>query len=243
MWADESKAWLFWKREPYNTIKDILVIRRQLSGLCYMHAPTVMQHYKVAGFTRASDHRMIDVASFVRNNMRGRALEHHLVNDGGGSSVQFLQNITNVEFPETMGIKLPRLPKQLCHQNATAVAECLQMHGPGLVAGFRVDAAFGTTDKTSFLREVINKNILGLHAMIVIGYRQEDNGDYVFLLQNWWHNRYLIEVSESYLAQSDATCVFITTDLQRIPANLPTVDTPYAETEADTGERWPLEMV
>ena len=74
--------------------------------------------------------------------------------------------------------------------------------------------------------------------MVVIGYRQEDNGDYVFLLQNWWHNRYLIEVSEAYLAQSGALFEFVTTDFEKIPSSLPTVDAPYAETVADTGERW-----
>ena len=93
---------------------------------------------------------------------------------------------------------------------------------------------------------IVGKIVLGLHAMIVIGYRQEGNGDFVFLLQNWWRDRCLIEVSEfeAYLAQSGATCAFVTADwdLQTIPANLPTVDAPYAETEADTGERLPLEM-
>jgi hypothetical protein len=34
---------LFW--QMYDNIQNLKVIRRQTSGLCFMHAPAVLQHY------------------------------------------------------------------------------------------------------------------------------------------------------------------------------------------------------
>ena len=236
-WKDDPSAWLFWKQPPFNTISDFLVIRRQLSGLCYMHAPTVLQHYKVVGCTQKTDHKMINVGEYVRTKLEGDAFAEHLTRNAGGSSTQFLDTIT--KGAATNSFKLPKDPPSLRHATADGVAKYLTQRGPGLVAHFHVDDTFGTTKRDSFLDDQVGPS-RGMHAMVVIGYRKRGD-DFVFLFQNWWKGCYFVEVSENYLAQAQADCVFITTELKEIPDDLPTVDTPYAETEADVGERYEFE--
>lgn len=257
MWLNDSgaRAWLFWQQPLYRNL-NFLVVRRQLqSGLCYMHAPIVLQHYKEAGSTRTSGYRTIAISSYLR----GEALERYLL-EGVGSSEQLLLEIANITEADIKKIKLPKSPPQSQHQAAALVVENLRLHGPGLVAEFRVDSTFAdgmallsdgmTTTalpRTSFVDDaagtinIDDATVLGLHAMVIIGYREREDGSYVFLLQNWWRDRHFVEVSAAYLAQAEATCVFITTeriksiDIARNPQTV-TVDGRYAETKADVGD-------
>ena len=202
-----------------------------------MHAPTVLQHYKVVGCTQKTDHKMINVGEYVRTKLEGDAFAEHLTRNAGGSSTQFLDIIIKGAITERTVIINRSV--ELRHRTATDVTDCLRQHGPGLVAHFHVDDTFGTAKRDSFLDDQVGPS-RGMHAMVVIGYRKRGDG-FVFLFQNWWKGCYFVEVSENYLAQANADCVFITTDLKEIPDDLPTVDAPYAETEADVGERYEFE--
>ena len=202
-----------------------------------MHAPAVLQHYKVARSGNIGRrYEMIDVERYVANNLEGTSPKDSLAHEGG-SSIQFLDIITNRASTESF--KFPKKAANLRKLVAPVIAESLREYGPALVSQFHVDKNFAESGKQSFLDDEVGEK-LGMHAMVMIGYRQRGD-EYVFLLQNWWEGRYFIEVSESYLAQADANIVFITEDLTEIPANLPTINEPYMETDADCPERYPFE--
>lgn len=71
------------------------------------------------------------------------------------------------------------------------------------------------------------------HAMILVGYRQDENYGYVFLLRNWWKNMEYVEVSAHYMARAMAQIHFVTEALAKIPNHFPVLDA--AATEANYG--------
>lgn len=95
-WRGDN-AVLFWRRFEEKYHSQILVTRKQMSGLCFMHAPIVLQHYLLSIYRIAHgqdlDFKMIDVAVFIRNHWKGKDLQSYIANDTGGSSVEFFRHI------------------------------------------------------------------------------------------------------------------------------------------------------
>ena len=56
----------------------------------------------------------------------------------------------------------------------------------------------------------------GAHAMVMVGARRDDSGQY-FLLQNWWKEKQFVEVSEAYLQHCSATVFFVETPQTGVP--------------------------
>jgi hypothetical protein len=83
----------------------------------------------------------------------------------------------------------------------------------------------------------LSSNNVGLHAMLLIGGRQAADGQFYFLLQNWWHDRFFIEVSAEYLYSSEATISFVEEEIKSIPETLLCTNSPYLETTVDASER------
>ena len=77
--------------------------------------------------------------------------------------------------------------------------------------------------------------------MLLIGGRSEVGGHgdvkFFFLLQNWWADRFFIEVSAEYLYSSEATISFVEEEVQEIPEGFVCTNSPYSETCVDTSER------
>lgn len=78
---------------------------------------------------------------------------------------------------------------------------------------------------------------MGMHAMLLIGGRIAADGSFYFLMQNWWENRFFIEVSADYLYSSESTISFIEEDIQNIPVAFVCTNSPYLETTIDACER------
>ncbi|KAI3636068.1 hypothetical protein MIR68_005949 [Amoeboaphelidium protococcarum] len=107
------------------------VERVQLSGLCYMHAPVVLQHYLVA-MKLGHQVPMLDMAEYMKNHMSGKALEVRIWLDHGGDSRAFLVNILT-QNPN---------PRLLYRSGGNELESCLKSFGPVLVSAFRVEEAF-----------------------------------------------------------------------------------------------------
>ena len=88
---------LFWNSYDKIYHKDILVIRKQMSGLCFMHAPVVLQHYLLCihriKIGQPLDFKMVDIAAYIKDNWKGPDLETYLAFDHGGSSQTFFKAI------------------------------------------------------------------------------------------------------------------------------------------------------
>ena len=94
-----------------ETMDDFMVIRRELSGLRFMHVVVTFQHYAVAciccGYTR-----MLDVSDYVKNHFDGQR-ETFLKKGWDGSARDFFVQITHAELTN---IVLPQ-PGISCDQD------------------------------------------------------------------------------------------------------------------------------
>jgi len=101
-----------------------------------------------------------------------------------------------------------------------------------------VDELFKTSADVSFSGEVDQSSKQGLHAMVLIGARIDPiDGEYWFLLQNWWRDRFFIEVTGDYLASSECSLHFVQNTITEIPETLPLIlYSSYAETATDACE-------
>lgn len=233
--SDEDVALFFRTRQHIPNLK---VIRRQMSGLCFMHAPVVLQHYLVALYQGVDyDLKMIDVASFIRNTWRGEALLQYLLYDNGGSSISFMREINRHVDLEVCNYVIPSPASSLFSAVCQEILERLR-HRPALVSNFHIDQRFMRDGGVSFLEgRVDHSSLKGMHAMVLIGGRKNKEGEFVFLMQNWWNNRYFIEVSAAYFESARSTIAFIDSDISYIPDSFPVVFDLYAETSVDICER------
>jgi hypothetical protein len=118
------------------------------------------------------------------------------------------------------------------------ISKNLKRYGPGLVSGFAVTDDF-LSNECQHLGNYKVCQFKGLHAMVLVGYRVVD-GQYRYLLQNWWKLKPYVEVDAGYLISSQATINFITNrqmEMGKFPTNLETV----VECELDASENYMLE--
>jgi hypothetical protein len=72
--------------------------------------------------------------------------------------------------------------------------------------------------------------------MLLIGAR-EANGSFFFLLQNWWEDKFFVEVSAEYMFSSNALISFVAENIVEIPTTFACTNCPYSETSIDACER------
>jgi hypothetical protein len=200
-----------------------LVERFQKSGLCYMHACVVMQHYLVA-LNNQETIPMLNMAEYLKKYMPGTHLFEHIWNDKGGDSWEFLKSILK-KRPE---------PEQVITLANESLANAdmgvlLEEHGPGLVSGFCVTEDF-VSEKWQHLGKYRVENFKGRHAMVLVGHREVD-GEKRYLLQNWWKTKSYVEVDADYLLSSDATIHFIKEEQMEM-GDYPTSDQTLVECES-----------
>jgi hypothetical protein len=171
-WMPE-KSFVVFRDFPSLSSKPHAYIERfQLSGLCYMHAPVVLQHYLVAMNSRDAI-PMLDMAAYMRQFMPADDLEEHIWKGKGGDSKLFLRSI---------------LESGLSTRFTSCSAEAdlsllMNQYGPALVQGFIVDSLFDSNSWQHIGDQLVGYE--GRHAMLLIGFRKE-NGCLRYLLQNWW---------------------------------------------------------
>jgi hypothetical protein len=222
-----------------------LVQRVQLSGLCYMHAPTVVLHYAIwntklkSDPAAESDHGMLDMAAEIALHFSRERLGAHIFHGAGNYSADFLKGILH-SGSEVLA-RYPREPVQ-------ELMECLREYGPAVVSNFGVHEDFldkavrhhhGLPDTTKFH---------GKHAMVLVGIRVNDSGKVFYLLQNWWKGKQFVEVSREYMVALRASFHFVVTPQKSVSTDRHRFHSGrmrYAETEAtiDLPERLPVEWV
>ena len=250
--SPEFECFTFWTH--YEHIPHLKVIRRQLSGLCYMHASVVLQHYLVSIHTGRKC-TMIDVAKYMVKHMPLDRFSSHVISNKGTESEKFFKEITKLPMDyKPISYTLPSMDSptrvksidffQLHNHTCHAICELLkQLRLPALVCNFRVHEKFRKPtpeDKVCYTSptDFTESNEIGGHAMLLVGYRIFKNETY-FLLQNWWHNRFFVEVSSSYLSDSGAKIIFFPdlTPFTDIPQEFETTpESDYAETSLDYEE-------
>ena len=221
-WAEDSFV-VFRDHEKLKGKSHALVERFQKSGLCYMHACVVVQHYLVA-MNNDKEIPMLNMAKYLKMFMPGDILYQHIWNNKGGDSLDFLENILKNK-PGVDGIA----SRQTDTLGKDDLDNLLKAHGPGLVSGFVVADAF-IGNGWQHLGEYKGEKFKGRHAMVLVGYRIVDEKKR-YLLQNWWKSKPYVEVDVGYLLSSKATVHFITKPQMEM-GDYPTSSEAYVECES-----------
>jgi hypothetical protein len=200
-----------------------LVLRRQLSSNCFIHAPGVLQGYLVQKGTK-SFLGMIDLTKFIRDCAEDEFLASLVLTDDGGMSVGLLETLLH-GTPCFLSFRL-RDPEtnQEKEDASKKICESFKNHGPALISECNLDQQFrdfqqvvGNVNDPFDLYEIpsfddyIPSSESGKHAMVLVGYRENGDGC-TFLLQNWWRDMQFCEVSVDYLMKSKAKFTFCSTE-------------------------------
>ena len=237
-WGDASRSFVFFRdHEKVKALSEaareqLKVTRIQPSGgLCYMHAPAVVQHNLVTVHSGGEHHEMLNVAKYIVKFFSADMIFAHVVEHTGASSETFLKNIMGLEWGD---IEQQPIIARSAAGDATYVANALKTYGVGLVSEFKVEPAFQGTE-VSFTANALRGEVVGLHAMTLVGHREND-GQHLFLLQNWWKEKQFIEVSAEYLAAADARIAFVGKEVTEIPKEFPTDDNVFCMETEDLAE-------
>ena len=237
---NEEVVNIFWNQFSPSQIGRVMVIRKQNSGLCYLHAPVVYEHYLIAIATDCSNCGIINIGKYEDYLLTGDDLTNFLLQDKGGNSLETLDKICNLTEDDRDSIRIPDKNK---HANyyAQVCEEILQNVSlkPALVSTFKVYDDFLETKKVSFSGKPKTSNTKHpqMHSMVLIGARKSITGEYFFLLQNWWEGRYFIEVSGEYMYYCDPKITFVKKAFTRnLELSTFICDALYAESSADAAE-------
>jgi len=225
-WKDEKSSFIFHRDHPTVKNLNVLAQRVQKSGLCYLHAPEMVQHYVVSLHTKTFG-GMIDMSKMIRETFNAQQLEDYIFKDVGG--------------PSDIMLKLILQPKSIILAGAFKDAmENLKQFGPLLVSRFEV---YGDFDHHSHHHHGMRKNdhFEGYHAMVLIGVRIDSKGNKYFLLQNWWSKKQFFEVDEAYLKSCGPTLYYVETPQLEIPKQFPKYFAKFGENEnLDKPETYPM---
>lgn len=191
------------------------VQRYQLSGLCYIHAPAVL-HFHLSSIQSGKRESMLNIVGYVREKFTTNQLKKHILENEGGSSSDLLKILT-----KTTSII----------SSIDQIKENFDTYGPALVSVFKIYEDFCISDQFHY-HDLPSGEFNGNHAMVLVGYREEQGKDY-FLLQNWWKKKQFVEVSSSYLIASGAVIYFVTGTVSLLENNFPANDGSYEYYEAE----------
>lgn len=228
VWGDAKKSYVFWRDdEKVKNIPDggVLRQRAQLSGLCYIHGPDMLQYYLISrNIGKRSD--MIDISQLIIDSFSSEQLlkEHIFEDKKGGSSLQMVERILEPN-------------SDVFGSHSSLYEKHMKQYGPALVSQFKVHEDFHKADK-SFYHEKPQGVYKGLHSMVLVGSRQE-NGKNYFLLQNWWKTMQFVEVDEEYSKKCGAIVSFVENPQTIIPNTFPHHSaSPFTENITDEPERY-----
>ena len=94
--AGEHVFWMQFEDQPefkQNFINEMLVIRKQSSGVCYLHAPIVLAHYLIVLGTNGRNRGMIDIGSFIASTLGAKDLDGFLFSGHSGNSQRTLMRL------------------------------------------------------------------------------------------------------------------------------------------------------
>lgn len=242
-WADPAKSFVTF-RDDVRLRETGLRERVQLSGLCYMHAPTVLQSYLVSK-TTGKDNGMLDLAKFIRRFFGPKELEHHIFNDGGGSSEHFLTSVLQTKsgikgYAASAMTDTDLGEARQIHQKL--VVNNLRVHGPALIARFNVYRTFMDNGTIVHLGcDLDPTSVIGMHALLLVGHRYMSDGSDRYLVQNWWYKKPFFEADALYLSKCSASITFVTSPQDRIPEEFDVNYEHHVELELSMAERLPYE--
>ena len=111
-WGGASQSFVFFRdHAKVKALSDaareqLKVTRIQPSGgLCYMHAPAVVQHNLVTLHSGGEHHEMLNVAKYIVKFFSANMIFAHVVEHTGASSETFLENIMGLQAGDNPSLR------------------------------------------------------------------------------------------------------------------------------------------
>lgn len=215
----------------------LLMIHKQVSDLCFLHAPVVMAHYEVTIGSNGEDTKLVDIGKLQLSNIMNSQgnidefIQFLQSPQGGGNSKQILNSLLNLHhlydydsfYPQKSNPNVNNQSRSFKNYWQELIVHLLEGH-PALVKDFHIhegmlDHEFGNP----ISGEPVGDED-GYHAMILIGIIKEGNNYYV-VLQNWWSGEYLITMDVNCFACCSPTIHFVNKSNGQPPA----YDTNYVQ--------------
>jgi hypothetical protein len=152
----------FW--DNYDHIQNLLLLRCQRAGLCYMHAPIVLQHYLVTIATKGTSNGIVDLDKYEADTI-SKNIPTNLALENGAS---FLYNICNLRRAEVENVVVPSSESTIMAQECVMEKLIKKIRDyPALVYRFTIYDDFFESD--SLRGTPKGKVQAGFHAMVLIG--------------------------------------------------------------------------
>ena len=236
---------LFFEGFTAEERKTLMIIRQQNSGVCYLHAVVVFEHYLSAIMSGGKVVSTYDVGKYEGHTLSGKLLENFLLRNEGGNALETLRSLW-IMGPEDLLIQSIPSCKSAVPQSYALICEDILNRTktqPALVSNIKIKDILESAD-VKFTEAPRGIPERPRHAMVLIGARKTKDGEYFFLLQNWWKSRFFIEVSGDYLSHCDAKITFfLGTKIERREDFEDFLyQATFAETSADACETSPPEL-
>ena len=222
--SDNNCFLIFWH---FPSLMSALILRVQLSGLCFLHAPIVALHYLL---NMTAVHReTLDITSFARKHIGDGGTGRYIFGDSGGNTTSILLQLLQPE----VGVEKAQLRSRpynfgLVPDIGPELRRLLVKFGPGVVTSFRLETGLHAP-QTSYAGAHTTP-LLGLHALILVGVRRDAvSGKHFMLLQNSWASLPFFEVDENYWYSSEAEVCFVATKQTKLRPGFVTNDLCVAE--------------
>ena len=245
-WKDIKSCTIFWNSYDIDWRKKVLIIREQSTGLCFLSAVFVFEHYLTAIFSQGVITTTYDVGKYEAKELRGEVLEDFLLHGRWSTTLGVLKCVCalgDVDF-ETILLPSKSVLRAKQYEDDCELISQLVVSRPGIISQMKATHLSGSSvDQIQFNDAPDNQLDSPRHAMLLIGACKKADGEYYFLVQNWWPSRPFLELSGQYLAQCDAKITFLkpsVTRLERREENEVLLnDALYAETCSDIHKFYP----
>jgi hypothetical protein len=170
----QSKSAVFWSQfeaftEPMMAkINNILVIRKQSWGNCYLHAPIVLEHYLIAIATAGNSAEMVDIGKYECSVLDGEQLQDLILRPKGGNSVAVLTDLCGLRGKRDLKQFLISDPddsefERDCEKILKYVAD-----KPLIVCNFDIYSSFRQKDKFFYSIEDIGTDTsISTHSILI----------------------------------------------------------------------------
>jgi hypothetical protein len=216
----DSVVNIFWARYSSEWRQKVLIIRQQSSGLCYLNAVFVFEHYMVAILGGNPVTTTYDVGKYEAETLKGGKMVKFILTGKICSTQETLQTLCRISEDQLNIISLPLKPdknKIMFEEGCETILREVA-NQPAILAQVKATHMANSTDQVIFTEPPGPQPLEPRHAMVIVGARKDKKGEYYFLVQSWWENRYFLELSGRYLASCDARVIFLdTSKLERNP--------------------------
>ena len=185
-------------------------MRTQISGLSYLHAPNVLEHYFIAISTHREVYSSIDIDLYESDLLSGESFVEFLGKNKGENSQKTLKDIRKLQEHQIKRYAISDKDELLAAYAQICEKVLMRVRNEAaLVSVFTVFPDFEDAVKVSFIGFANFGDF-----DVLIGARKSTTGDY-FFLQNWWETKYFVVVSGDCMYHCGALITFVIVPISR----------------------------